>query len=401
MTENARSQILYITHRVPHPPNKGDRIRTWNILNFLAERSDVSLACLADEPVSNETVAALSVFTARLTIVPLDSYRRWLSAAVSLALGKSASAGAFWSNQLARELQDWALAIPFDAVLISASSLVPYLQLPALRHLHAVVDLIDVDSQKWFDYADNIRGPRALLYRWEGYCVRAIERSLPNHVAAILLVSATEANIYRQYAPSDKINVVSCGVTMASNQILHDDNSYTCGFVGALDYRPNVDALEWFCTNVWPRVFASGQDARFMIVGRKPNARIQKLARQPGVDLIGEVSDVHPYIRQMMVVVAPLRLARGLQTKILEAMAACKPVISSPAAVQGIAAQAGSDLLVASTPDEWVDKILSLWRDPTMRQSLAARGRAFVEHHHQWQQCLEPLTSILKIKRCA
>src|SRR5262245_39795180 len=147
--------ILYLVHRVPFPPDKGERIRSFHLLRFLARRANVHLACLADEPVADSTVATLKRLCRNLTIHPVGRWARWLPALGSLVRGGSISEGAFASRSLRRTVADWAKTTRFHAALASASSLAPYLRLPELAGVPAVLDLMDVDSQKWFDYAAN------------------------------------------------------------------------------------------------------------------------------------------------------------------------------------------------------------------------------------------------------
>ena len=163
----SRPQLLYLTHRVPHPPNRGDRIRTYHLLRHLSQHADVSLACLADEPVSEESHRELNRLCVRVGIVPVEKRLRWMRAGLSLLRGRTISEGAFQSPELTRLLNGWGDRIPFDVTLASSSALAPYLRLPALRSAAASVDLIDVDSQKWLDYAAASRGPKAWLYRHE------------------------------------------------------------------------------------------------------------------------------------------------------------------------------------------------------------------------------------------
>src|SRR5947208_409944 len=153
------ARVLYLTHRVPFPPDKGDRIRTYHLLRQMAKRGRVWLGCLADEPVPPESLAALNGLCERVAAVPVGHKSRWLKAFRSLALGGSLSEGLFASKELTRVLRQWAKEANFDAVVASSSALWPYLRDPALAGIPAVVDLIDVDSQKWLDFATASRPP--------------------------------------------------------------------------------------------------------------------------------------------------------------------------------------------------------------------------------------------------
>ncbi|MGH7201025.1 MAG: TIGR03087 family PEP-CTERM/XrtA system glycosyltransferase, partial [Planctomycetaceae bacterium] len=190
-------RVLYLVHRFPCPPDKGDRIRAFHIIRFLAERCDLHVAALADEPVSDEARRELSRRCARLHVSSVSRWGRWPRAALSAALGRTISEGAFASNELRSVIRQWAGERPFDGVIASASSMTPYLRLPELRGARTVVDLVDVDSEKWLQYAAESRGPRRRLYAWEGRRLRELEQRLLNWVDAVTLVSSEEARLYR------------------------------------------------------------------------------------------------------------------------------------------------------------------------------------------------------------
>ena len=159
----ARCRILYLTHRVPYPPNRGDRIRSYHTLRFLAECADVDLACLADEPVADDCKAVLAGLCHRVSIVPLPRRLRWLSACQSLARGRSATEGLFRSAALLDTLSTWAGDTQYDAAIAFCSSMAQYLAVPGLQSVRHLVDLVDIDSQKWLDYADRSLPPCALV----------------------------------------------------------------------------------------------------------------------------------------------------------------------------------------------------------------------------------------------
>lgn len=393
-----RPNVLYLTHRVPYPPDKGDRIRNYHVLRHLAGRAAVHLACLADEPVPPATLAALAPLCDKLAIVPIGRPTRWLRALASAARGGSISAGAFSSPALRAILRDWARTTGFDVTLSSSSSLVSYQRLPELFGSSAVVDLVDVDSQKWFDYAAASSGPRAWLYHLEGRRLRRLERDLPAWARAVTLVSEAEADIYRQFCRPGQVHTVANGVDLDYFQPAAQENEPACVFVGALDYRPNIDAACWFCDQVWPIVHRINPQARLWLVGRSPVAAVRRLGALPGVEVIGPVPDVRPYLARAALAVVPLRIARGLQNKVLEALAMAKATVASPQALAALRVEDGVHLVEARRPEEWVDAIIGLLRDTDRRQRLGVAGREFVETHHSWERCLTPLDSLLGLE---
>jgi sugar transferase (PEP-CTERM/EpsH1 system associated) len=390
-----RPNVLYVVHRVPYPPDKGDRIRAYHLLRFLSRRATVHLACLADEPVPAEAVAALRRHCERVAVVRLGRRTRWASALGSLVCGGTVTEGAFRSVGLRAVLRQWAAETAFDGAVASASSMVPYLRLPEFRHVPAVIDLVDVDSQKWFDYAAASRRPLAWLYAAEGRRLRRLEGSLPSWARAVTLVSEAEADLYRAFCERGAVHAVSNGVDLEyfrpqPRQAVEP----ACVFVGALDYRPNVDAACWFCEEVWPEVRRQRPGAEVWLVGRKPAPAVQRLTEVPGVRVVGQVPDVRPYVARAALAVVPLRIARGLQNKVLEALAMGKPVVASPQALAGLKPRTDAPALTARSPQEWVARVVRLLDDENLRRELGARGRAYVEEHHRWDTCLTPFESL-------
>jgi sugar transferase (PEP-CTERM/EpsH1 system associated) len=386
---------LYLVHRTPYPLDKGERIRAYHLLKYLGRHAAVHLACLADEPVPAETEAVLRRFCARLAVVPLGA-TRWLRGLGSLLLGRTITEGAFRSSELAAVLRGWAKETRFHAAVASASSMVPYLRRPELRDVPAVVDLVDVDSQKWFDYAAAGQGPRSWLYTLEGRRLRKLEKSLPSWARAVTLVSAAEADLFRDFCLTGAAHVITQGVDLdyfrPADPMPAEDG---CTFVGVLDYKPNVDAACWFGREVWPEVYRRLPHARLRLVGRKPVPEVLRLAEVPGVEVVGQVPDVRPYLARSAVIVAPLRIARGLQNKVLEAMASGKAVVASPQALKGLGDRPDLPALSAATPAEWVERIGRLLEDEPYRRQLGAAGRRYVEECHDWNRCLEPFGALL------
>lgn len=388
--------VLHLVHRVPYPPDKGDRIRTYQMLRFMARRARVHLACLADEPVTANDAAELKRLCARVAVIPITG-RLWLSALGALATGRTVSESAFHSAALRKLLTAWGRTTRFHAFLVSASSLAPYLQLPPLADVPTVVDFMDVDSQKWLDYAALARGPRGWLYGREGHRLRRLEARLAEQVRAITLVSDAEAAIFRRFCQAGNVHVIANGVDLDYFQPLPARVENGCVFVGALDYRPNVDGICWFVREVWPAIRRRRPDCTLTLVGRRPAPAVRQLADSPGVWVIGQVPDVRPYVAQAAVVVVPLRIARGLQNKVLEALAMGKATVASPPALAALATQPGAHLLSAAAPEEWVDAIERLLADADWRKRLGEAGRRFVEEHHQWERCLAPLAGLLDL----
>ena len=251
-----KPRILYVTHRVPFPPDRGDRIRTWNILKFLARHAEVDLLSFADEPVSRETRAALERVTRRHAIVPLRDRGRYLRGAVSMLRGRTVTEGMFDSGLAKSVIRQWGLTAQYSAALASSSGIARYVQQPILRAAGRIwVDLIDVDSQKWLDYSGSVSLPMSLVYGVEGRRLRKLEIRLASEVERLLVVSEAERQLFLEFCPDAPVHSVGNGVDIEhfvpTGQSVQP---HTCVFVGVLDYLPNSDAVRWFSLSVWPMI---------------------------------------------------------------------------------------------------------------------------------------------------
>jgi sugar transferase (PEP-CTERM/EpsH1 system associated) len=269
----------------------------------------------------------------------------------------------------------------------------------AERHRGArrVIDFCDIDSEKWRQYAEQKSFPMSWLYGYEAKQLLRYERQVARDYDASLFVSAPEAELFRRLAPesSPKIGHFSNGVdTDYFSPDQPHANPYAPGeralvFTGAMDYWPNIDAVKWFAAEVFPTVRQRFPDARFYIVGSRPAPAVQALAQQPGIVVTGTVPDVRPYIAHAAVAVAPLRIARGVQNKVLEAMAMATPVVVSPQALEGIDAVPGSELVLADEPAAFADACAALLAGQDSANAAIGRAaRARVQRQYSWSSNL-------------
>lgn len=380
-------RILFLAHRVPYPPDKGDRIRSYHLLEHLARRGRVDLAFLADGPTGGATLAALGRLCHRVESAPLSRAGRWARAAASLARGRSLTEGLFDAPTLRATVDRWLRETRYDLVVCFSSAVLPYVlgRGPGGR---LIADLVDVDSQKWLDYAARTSGPVAALFRLEGRRVRRLERDAGLEASAVVLATSDEAALYRRVCPEARVEAISNGTDL---EFFRPGREAACGglvFVGQLDYRANVLGLCWFCREAWPAIRSRLPGATLRIVGRSPGASVRRLGAVPGVEVVGPVADVRPYLDDARVVVVPLPVARGVQNKILEAMAMGRPVVASPAALEGLDVVRGRDALSADGPDEWSATLAGLWDDPGRRAEIGRNARRYVETNHRWRACL-------------
>jgi sugar transferase (PEP-CTERM/EpsH1 system associated) len=282
-----------------------------------------------------------------------------------------------------------------DAVVVFSSSMAQYardFKVPVL------VDFVDVDSAKWTDYAGAHRWPLSWLYRREGEKLLAFERGLAQRSARSFFVTEKEADLFRRLAPecAPRVEVMSNGVDAgyfapeASRASPFAAGELAVVFTGAMDYWPNVDAVTWFALDMLPRLRERWPGLRFHIVGRSPNDAVRALASD-AVSVSGTVPDVRPYLQHAAVVVAPLRLARGLQNKILEAMAMGRPVVAAQECAEAIGAEPGRELVAAADADTFVHAVSALLAEPQRAAALGTAGRHRVLLDYSWDAHLSSL----------
>ncbi|ONF95234.1 TIGR03087 family PEP-CTERM/XrtA system glycosyltransferase [Sphingomonas jeddahensis] len=373
-------EILFLAHRAPFPPDRGDRIRSYNILNYLAKRAGVHLVAFVDDD-SEVTPEHRALVDECVLIRRTKSQAR--AAVEALAQGKPVSLTAFADRRIAATVKDILARRPIDAIYAFSGQMAQYL--PAMGP-RAIMDFVDLDSAKFEAYADDSRGPMRWMMRREARLLAAHEGTVANRVAASLFVSAPEAALL----PGSR--AVENGI----DTIFYDPQMTTpektrhplIVFTGQMDYRPNVDAVIWFAQAVLPLL----PDAHFAIVGRAPTSAVRALA-SASVTVTGEVADVRGWLAAADVVVAPLQLARGVQNKVLEAMAMARPVVASAAAAEGID-HAGT-IRIAIDAKGYASTIKQLFADPAGASALGAAARRQVIARYGWDARLAPLNVLL------
>lgn len=388
--------LLLLIHRIPYPPNKGDKIRSYNLLKHLARDYRVHLATFVDDADDWQHVPTVEAMCASSHFAALNPLLARVRSLGALVKNRSLSLDYYQDAGMARWVEQTVAAHGIKRVMVFSSPMAQYVD--HHRDARRVIDFCDVDSDKWRQYADKKSWPMSWLYRHEARQLLRYERQVASQYDASLFVSAPEADLFRQLAPESvaRIGHFSNGV---DTEYFSPDHGFSSPFApgeralvftGAMDYWPNVDAVQWFADEVFPALAAQDPALRFYIVGSRPNPQVQALGQLPGVTVTGTVPDVRPYIRHATLAVAPLRIARGIQNKVLEAMAMGTPTVVSPQALEGIDAVAGSELAVADGAAAWIDTLNGLLARDNQDMGRAARAR--VEHHYSWPSnlaCIE------------
>jgi sugar transferase (PEP-CTERM/EpsH1 system associated) len=389
--------LLVLVHRIPYPPNKGDKIRSYHELRYLAARHRVHLGCLADQPEDLAHVPLLRQMATSLEVVPLDPRRARLRSLAALASTEPLSVRYFAS----RRLQAWVDATlrreRIDAVLLFSSPMWAYV---AQRGLPVVMDFCDVDSDKWRQYAERAPWLMRPVYALEARRLRAWEQEALHGAAASVLVAERERRLWSDLpvALQTKVHVVRNGVDLQffTPRRSPDPGADTIVFTGAMDYYANVDAVTFFAREVLPRVRARRPGAQFVIVGSRPTDEVRALAALPGVQVTGFVDDVRDWYARASVCVVPLRIARGIQNKLLEALAMQRPVVCTAAAADGLGAGGGDGIRIADGAPALADAVIEVLADRARAAAQAAAGRRFVEREYEWDGAMAMLERLLE-----
>ena len=396
-------ELLFLAHRIPYPPNKGDKIRSWNILQYLTRHFRVHLGCFIDDPEDETHRPKLEATCESCKFVRLNPPVARLRSLSAMFSGSPLTLPYFWNSDLARWAGNQMQQRNIKHIFVFSSSMAQYAMGNEAELACRVVDFVDIDSDKWRQYAAAKSWPASWIYGREGRVLLEYERKIAAVADASLFVSEAEAALFRDLAPesADKIGALNNGVDYDYfDPTIALENPFTGGgdalvFTGAMDYWANVDAVAWFAKEVFPGIRAKKPATEFWIVGARPAAQVTALASLPGVHVTGSVPDVRPFIRHAKIVVAPLRLARGIQNKVLEAMAMARPVVASPEALEGIDASIGDEIIQADGITEFVTKALNLL-DDTNSDLMGDRARTRVISDYGWSSNLEGLKTLLE-----
>lgn len=387
--------ILFLAHRIPFPPDRGDKIRGYNILRYLSRRRRVHLVALVDDPRDMKRKNGLVPITASRSIF-FRSKPRWLALAQALMWRRPFSLTAFENRSLAEAVQGLLSRHAIDAIYVYSSQMAQYL--PPRGRQRVVMDFCDMDSAKFEAYAAQSRGPMALMMGREARMLLQHDRAVAARVDASLFVSEAEAELFRTRARAERVHVIENGIdTVFYNPDAAFKRIESIGelivFTGQMDYRPNVEAVTWFAEAILPHILLRRPEARFAIVGRNPTAEVRALAKLPGVLVTGEVADVRGWLAAALVVVAPLKLARGVQNKVLEAMAMARPLVASREAAEGI--DHGDTIRVGGSVGEIAEAVIALLQDRPAARALGASARARVIDRYSWDARLAPLDALM------
>jgi polysaccharide biosynthesis protein PslH len=389
-------RILFLCHRLPYPPKRGGKIRPFNMIRHLARSHEVTVATLARSAAELAEGRDLASHCHEVHVGRISTAAGWARFALHAAGSFPSTFGYFHSPTLARTVRRLLATRDFDAILVHCSSMGPYVA--GHRGCRKVMDFGDADSEKWLEYAGSAPVPLSAAFRLEGRKVRRYECWLGSMFDACSVNAPREREILGAYVTTP-IHVIPNGVDLDYFRPGRPPGQahlpLRLVFTGNMSYKPNVEAVRHLVAEILPRVRPTFADVELYIVGMDPTPAVRRLADGERVVVTGRVDDVRPFLDAAAVAVAPLRVARGLQNKVLEAMAMRVPVVASPAAFNGISAMAGRHLLVADGPDRFAAAVVEVLRDPARREQLAADGLDCVKRNHDWGTLLARLEDLV------
>ena len=387
--------LLFLAHRLPFPPNKGDKVRSYNLLRYLAARHRVFLGTFVDDPDDEQHVAAVRELCVEVHAPRLYPGRARIGSLQGLLRAEPLTLSYYRDMSMTRWVQRVQAHESIDAVLVFSSSMAQYAtSFPG----PVLMDFVDVDSAKWTGYASAHRWPLSWIYGREGRTLLAYEREIAANASHSFFASEKEAALFRSLAPESANRVAALGMGVDAEYFSVESGRvcpYSPGeipivFTGAMDYWPNIDAVCWFAREMLPQLRQRWPSLRFHIVGRSPAPAVRALESDT-VNVTGTVPDVRPYLQHAAVIVVPLRLARGVQSKVLEAMAMARPVVAAAACVEAIDVTPGEHLVSAADSGDYVQAIDTLLREPARAIAMGKAGRARVVEAYSWAAQLRGL----------
>jgi sugar transferase (PEP-CTERM/EpsH1 system associated) len=400
---NNRPALLFLSQRLPFPPNKGEKITSFNMIRHLGQRFAVHIGTFVDTQEDVSEIEKLRPYCASLHVGRISKPWAWGPAALRWLGGAPLSFALFRGAGLKSYVRRVIEQHQPVAIVTHSSNISEYALMPTARPTVRVLHFADMDSEKFAAFAAMANGWKRWLFALEARRVGAAEARLLAGADAVAFVSDEEAALFRTMVDDRDAKIVTIG-----NGV--DAEAFDPGkqwprpdwgdgpvfvFTGAMDYQPNIDAVLWFADAVLPALRAARSQTQFVIVGSNPAAAVKALAKCPGVLVTGSVPDVQPYLAHAAAAVAPLRIARGIQNKVLEALAMGRPTIVSSEALTGIGAPGVAPVIVADGADAWIAACLRLLEEPASAAALSARARPFVLDHFSWRARLRALDALL------
>ena len=380
-------KILFLCHRIPYPPNKGDKIRSFHEIKHFSKNHEIHLLAFCEN--SNEISYGneLKKYCRSVSLILIKPHIQRIKAAIFMLQGKPWTLGYFSDRAMRDAVQEKLNTVSFDVVFAYSSSMAPY-ALTAAR-IPRVLDFVDSDACKWRRYAQLEPAPKSWLHSYEASKLARFEQEMILKFDASIFVSPREASHL-----TGGIHFIQNGVNLDYFAAFpREKGSNLIIFTGAMDYFPNIDAVTFFAENIFPLIRSYLGDAQFLIVGSRPTSAVRRLERSPGITVTGTVLDIRPNLAKASVAVVPLRISQGIQNKILEALAADLPVVATRSAAEGLQTIEGLPISVTDDPKEFSDRVLDYLRNPLGEEEIK-RCRHHLELQYSWEKNLSAFDHI-------
>lgn len=394
------ARLVVLAHRVPYPPNKGEKLRTFHQIEALVKNGhEVSvLAPYENDSELKDAEALAAKFT--IDVVCKKLPHKFIRLALAVFKNCSFSEANFHSTSLALAFYDSVQHA--DSVLVTASSLAPYvLNLPKNNKANPqlLMDFMDVDSDKWLQYANESGLFKKWLYTREASKIAQLEIATSEKFDTTFVIADTEKKLFESNVVNKgNLKVLGNGIDQALFNPCDKKPSQSTNYLfsGVMDYKPNIDAMLWFVEHCWPAILRSVPHAHLIIAGMNPSTEIAKLDSAPNIEVTGFVDDIKPYFDKSHIFVAPFQIARGVQNKVLQAMACALPVVSTPLGAEGIACKDSVDILLANTAAEFSERCITLANNTNLSREIGQQALTTINTQYAWESVLQPLTQALE-----
>ena len=416
--------ILYLCHRIPYPPNKGDKIRSFNEVKYLSKKHKIYLAFLIDDRKDLPYVNELKKYCETIDYDFIHPGWQKIKSLPYLLSRKPFTVPYFYSKKLQKAVDYRLSTIKFDAIFAFSSPMAEYVfkskaiqltphpsPLPSGErgrvrggYPKLIIDFVDVDSDKWRMYAEYSKFPKTLIYKNEWKSLMAYEKKIGKAFDISIFVSDAEVKLFKSFAPDVNAISIPNGVDFSyfsnttNKTIMPDEQKdFNILFTGAMDYFPNEDGVLYFYYKIWPIIKDKLPQSKFYIVGGNPSKKLKTITgKDKDVLLTGYVDDVRQYVWKADVFVAPLRIARGIQNKILEALAAGLPVVATSRASQGIGCNGNEFLFIENSAGKFAERTIS-FADKHLSGKAVEKRESFLKQKYDWSGNLIELEKILNI----
>jgi sugar transferase (PEP-CTERM/EpsH1 system associated) len=387
-------RIFFVCRRVPFPPDRGDKIAVFNAIRHLSTRHEVHVFCLGDGAEDLENISGLRQYAKSVTACPVDALTIKLRAAKALFRGEPLSLAALNEPRLHAAIRRSFDELRPELIIVYSCNVAQFAEHFPL--VPRIMQFGDLDSLKWRQYAERSRAPLKWIYAIEEKRFLAYERHIAHTFSRALVHTEIERRDFERLIPGVPATLVGNGVDLDYFRSAGEaKRPASMVFTGVMDYRPNVDAVLWFCDAILPAIQAEIPEANFIICGSRPAAAVRSLAKRKGVTVTGRVPDTRPYLDRAEVFVAPLRMARGVQNKLLEALAMGLPCVASVTAWKGTVIPGGEGILASDDPREFAEHVIGLLSDGDRRADMALRARAGAEANYRWEAQMARLDRVI------